>query len=78
MDDSDSHLNFIFNKEKMLENTLIVLAILSVLIFMYLEKVKNFERFNINGKDRDAVIAILCFIQGFLLTYVICFAGKLY
>ena len=70
MDDTDTQFSFVFNKDKILEKILLILVILAILVYIYLERVKNFERFNINGKERDAVMVILCFIQSILVTYV--------
>jgi len=46
-----------------------VLCIASLLLYIYVERIKSFEKFNVNSQERNYMIKKLCIVQAIPLSY---------
>lgn len=46
-----------------------VLCIASLLLYIYIERIKCFEKFNVNSQERNYMIKKLCIVQAIPLSY---------
>lgn len=72
---SDYNYSLLFDASKFLYSIEVALAIALAAAFVYMERMKNFEKFNIDGSQRDSLLNQLCLLQALSLTFVISFAA---
>ncbi len=49
----------------------IVLSIAFLICYIYVEKLKNFHRFNINKEERNSLLVQCCLLQAGCLSYIL-------
>ena len=71
-EDSDNQ-ELIFDTSKFVYGIEVVFLFGCAIAYIYLERFKNFEKFNIDNDSRDYLLKQLCIIQAVLLTYIFSF-----
>ena len=68
MEDQTETLEIVFDGRKFIYSMEVLLSLTSAIGFVYLERVKNFEKFNFDTKQRDKMLVQLVILQSICLT----------
>ena len=73
MEDESQNFEIVLNASQFIYAFEVGLAIILTCGFIYLERFKNFEKFNIDMNSRDYMLKLLTIMQSICMTYVLSF-----